>query len=120
MSRLPGLPLTIFERAGLAGHQSLVRDHLAYCDLATDHQQRAYDIVRDHHTRTIAHVNSRNAALADALRPAPKLDVGDWAWVYTTALTVRQGAKPDTAAKVLEAEISRNWTGPYKVFVLRP
>ena len=41
MSRLPRLPLTIFERAGVTGYQSWARDHLAYCDLATDHQQRA-------------------------------------------------------------------------------
>ena len=42
MSRLPRLPLTIFERAGVAGLQSLARDRLAYCDLAADRQQRAY------------------------------------------------------------------------------
>ena len=34
MGRLPHLPLTIFDRSGVAGHQSLPRDHLAYCDLA--------------------------------------------------------------------------------------
>ena len=34
MSRLPRLPLTIFERAGVAGHKILARDHLAYRDLA--------------------------------------------------------------------------------------
>ena len=32
MGRLPRLPLTVFERTGVAGHQSLARDHLAYCD----------------------------------------------------------------------------------------
>ena len=36
MGRLPRLPLTIFERTGVFGHQSLARDHLAYFDLATD------------------------------------------------------------------------------------
>ena len=41
MGRLPRLPLAIFERTGVAGHQSLVRHHLAYCDLATDRQQHA-------------------------------------------------------------------------------
>ena len=41
MGRLPRLSLTIFERARVAGHQRLARDHLAYCALATDHQQRA-------------------------------------------------------------------------------
>ena len=70
------LPLTIFKRAGVAGHQSLARIPLAYCDLATDHQQRAYDIVREHHALTVARMNRRNSALADALRPVPKLDFG--------------------------------------------
>ena len=36
MGRLRRLPLTTFERTGVAGHQNLARDHLAYCDLATD------------------------------------------------------------------------------------
>ena len=36
MDRLPRLPLTAFDRTGVVGHQSLARDQLAYCDLATD------------------------------------------------------------------------------------
>ena len=39
MGRLPRLLLTVFERKGVAGHQGLARDHLAYCDLAADRQQ---------------------------------------------------------------------------------
>ena len=39
MGRLPRLPLTVFDRTGVVGHQSLARDHLAYCDLATDRQK---------------------------------------------------------------------------------
>ena len=30
MNRLPPLPLTVFDRTGVVGHQSLPRDHLAY------------------------------------------------------------------------------------------
>ena len=41
MGRLSRLPLTVFEQTGVAGHQSLARDHLAYCDLATEQSQRA-------------------------------------------------------------------------------
>ena len=41
MGRLPRLTLTVFDRTGVVGHQSLARDHLAYCDLATDRQKRA-------------------------------------------------------------------------------
>ena len=39
-----------FKRIGVAGHQRLALDHLAYCDLAIDRSQRAHDIVREHHT----------------------------------------------------------------------
>ena len=106
MGRLPHLPLTIFERTGVFGHQSLARDHLAYCDLATDRQQRAYDIVREHHALTVSRVECRTSALTDALRAVPKFAVGDWVWVYNTAATTHQGAKTDTDAKVLKAELS--------------
>ena len=68
MGGLPRLPLTIFERTGAAGHQSLVRDHFAYCDLATDRQRRAYNIVREHHAVTVSRVKCRNSALSDALQ----------------------------------------------------
>ena len=36
MGRLPRLPLTVTDCTGVVGHQSLPRDHIAYCDLATD------------------------------------------------------------------------------------
>ena len=90
MSRLPRLPVTVFERTAVAGHQSLARDHLAYFDLATDRQQRANGIVRKHHALTVSRVNRPNSALADALRPAPEFAVGGWAWVYNSASTIRQ------------------------------
>ena len=54
MGRLPRLPLTVFERTGVPGRQSLARDHLAYCDLAADRQQRGNDIVRKHHALTVS------------------------------------------------------------------
>ena len=50
VGRLPRLPLTVFDGTGVVGRQSLARDHLAYCDLATDRQKRANDIVRAHTT----------------------------------------------------------------------
>ena len=69
--------LTVFEDTGVAGHQSLARDHLGYCDLATDRQQqRANNVVRKHHALTISRVNRRNSALADMLRPVPKISCG--------------------------------------------
>ena len=94
------LPLTIFERTGVAGHQNLARSHLAYCDLLTDRQQRAYDIVREHHAVTGSRVERRNSALSDALCPVPKFAAGGWVLVYNTAATIHQGTKTDTDAKV--------------------
>ena len=45
--RLPRFPLTIFDHSEVARHQSLARDHLACCDVASERQQRANDIVRE-------------------------------------------------------------------------
>ena len=36
MDRFPRLPLMGFDRTGVVRHQNLARDHLDYCDLATD------------------------------------------------------------------------------------
>ena len=46
------------------------------------------------------------------------MGVASWAWVYNTAATIRQGAKPDADAKVLKAKLPLNWTGPYKVLAV--
>ena len=70
MDRLPRLPLTILESTGLA------HDHLAYCDLTTDRQQRAYNIVGEHHTLIVSRVEPRNSALVGSLRSVPKFAVG--------------------------------------------
>ena len=90
------------------------------CDLATDRQQRAYDIVREHHTFTVFRVDRRNSALYDALCPVLKFAVGGWVWVYNTAATIRQNAKTDTDAKFFKAKLSFNWTGAYKVLAVGP
>ena len=45
MARLPRLPLTILDRYGVARPQSLARDHLAYCELPSERQHRANDIL---------------------------------------------------------------------------
>ena len=92
MGRPPRLPLTIFERTEVAGHQSLARDHLVYCDLATDRQQRAYDIARERYGLTVSRVEHRNSALSDALRAVPKFAMGGRVWVYNTTATILQGA----------------------------
>ena len=68
MNRLPRLPLTVFEHRYARGNQSLVRDHLEYCDLAADRQRRAYALVREQHALTISRVERRNSSLSDALK----------------------------------------------------
>ena len=40
--------------------------------------------------------------------------------MYNTVATIRQGAKPDTNAKVLKDKLSRNWTGPYQLLAVGP
>ena len=109
-----------FNRTGVVGHQSLARDHLAYCDLATDRLKRANDIVRAHHALIVSRVNRRNSAPADALRSAPNFTVGGWEWVYNSASTIRQGVKANNDAKVLNAKLALNWTGQYKVLAVGP
>ena len=101
MGKLLRPPPTILERTWVDGYQSLGRNHLAYCDLATDRQQRVYDIVREHHALTVCCVERRNSALSDALRAVLKIAVGGWAWVYNKAATIHRGAKTDTDAKAL-------------------
>ena len=76
IGRLPRFPPTVFDRTGLVGHQRLARDHLAYCDFATDRQKRANDFFRAHHALTLSRVNRKNSYLVEALRPAPYFAVG--------------------------------------------
>ena len=120
MGRLPRLLLTVFDRTGVVGHQSLARDHLNYCDLATARQTRVNGIVRAHHALAVARLNRRNSAHADALRPAPNFATGGLAWVYNSASTTLQCVKANTDAKVLKAKLALNWTGTCKIVAVGP
>ena len=120
MGRLPRLSLTGFDRTGVVRHDCLARDHLAYCDLATDRSKRTNDIDRAHHSLTVSRVNRRNSALTDALHPAPNFVVGGWAWVYKSAFTIRRGMKGTTDAKVLKAKLACSWTSPYRILAVGP
>ena len=92
------------------------RDYLAYCDLATDRQQRAYDIVREYDALTCSRAGRRNATLSDTLRAVTKLAVGDWC---STRLPPPPKAKTtDADAKVLKAKLLLNRTGPYRALSL--
>ena len=120
IGRLPRLLLTVFGRSYGSAHQSLDRDQLAYCDLARDRQQRAYEIVQEQHALTVARINGRNSALSDALLRRPKYTAGGWVWVYNTAATIRQGLRKRADNKVLKEKLSLNWTGPFKILAVGP
>ena len=104
IGRLPRLPLTVFDRSYGGTHQNLDRDQLAYCDLARERQQRAYELVREQHALTVARVNGRNSALSDALLRRPQYAAGGWVWIYNTAATIRQGLRKGADTKVLTWE----------------
>ena len=93
IGRLPRLPLTIFDLPNIGRHQSLNRDQLAYFDLATGRQQRAYRIVREHHAVTVSRLDRRNAPILDALRRSPLFTTDGWAWIYNNAATIRQAPR---------------------------
>ncbi|CAB1106087.1 unnamed protein product [Ectocarpus sp. CCAP 1310/34] len=91
IGRIPRLPLSVFDRPTVGGHQSLARDQLEYCNLAGDRQRRAYELVREYNALKISRVERRNSSLLDAIHKLPQFTVGGWAWVYNTAATIRQG-----------------------------
>ena len=72
------------------------------------------------HALTVFRVERRHSAFSDALRQVPNFVVGNWVWLYTTASTIRQGAKAGTDAKVLKPKFAPNWTGPYKTLAVGP
>ena len=117
---LPRLPLAVFDLSHGGAHQNLDRDQLAYCDLARERQQRAYELVRDQHALTVARVNGRNSALSDALLRRPKYTAGGWIRVYNTAATIRQGLRKGADNKVFKEKLSLNWTGPFKIIAVGP
>ena len=120
IGRLPRPPLTGFDRSYGDAHQNLDSDQLAYCDLARERQQRAYELVQEQHAFPVARVNGRNSALSDALFRRPKYTAGGWVWVYHTAATIRQGLRKGADNKVLKEKLSLNWTGPFKVIAVGP
>ncbi len=120
IGRLPRLPLSVFEPDNIGGHQSLDRDHLAYINLATDRQQRAYSLVRELYSITTSRLQRRNAPIMAALLASPPFTVGGWAWVYNSASTIRQGVRKDTDATVLKTKLSLNWNGPFKILAVGP
>ena len=120
MGRLPCHPLTVFDGSGVTGHQSLARDHLAHCNLASERQQHANDSVCEMLGLTIYRVERLNSALSDALRQVPNFVVSNWAPLYSTASTIHQGAKAGTDTKVLKTNFALNWTAPHKILTLGP
>ena len=113
-------PLTVFDRSYGDAHQNLDRNQFAYCDLARERQQWAYELVREQHALTVARVNGRNSALPGTLLRRPKYTAGGWVWVCNTAATIRQGLRTGADNKVLKEKFSLNWTGPLKIIAVGP
>ena len=67
IGRLPRPSLAVFDRSYGGDHQRFDCDHLAYCDLVQERQQRAYELVHGQHALTFARVNGRNFTPSDAL-----------------------------------------------------
>ena len=115
LGRLPRLPLTVFDRTGVVGHQSLARDHLAYCDVATD--------CKSARTTLSAHTTpSPFLVLTAETPPSPTRCVQhltsprvDGHWCTTLPPPSARDVKANTDAKVLKAKLALNWTGPYKI-----
>ena len=113
MGRLPRLPLTVFDFPNIGEHQSLNRDQVAFIDLVTARQQRAFCAVREIHAIYVSRLDRRNAPLMNTLRLLPPFFVKGWVWIYNSAATIRQGASEGTDAIVLKAKLSFNWIGPF-------
>ena len=108
IGRLSRLPISVFSCPNISGYQSLDRDHLAYCNLSAERQQRAYCLVHEHHAVTAARLTRRSNPIMDALRRSPLCTMGGWAWVYNSVATIRRDAKKDTDTTVLETKLSLN------------
>ena len=120
IGHLPRLPLSVFEPDNIGGHQSLDRDHLVYINLATDRQQRAYSLVREHHRLAVSRLQHRNASIMVALLTSPPFAVGSWGWIYNSAFIIRQGVRKGTDATVLKTKLSLNWNEPFKMLAVGP
>lgn len=77
MGRLPCPSFSLFERSCDFGYQTLDRDQLTYCDLARDHQQRAYEIGRERYPLTVTKIEGGNSAFTNALLRLPVFKVDD-------------------------------------------
>ena len=116
MNPFPRLSLTMVKQDNARGHQSQARDHLKYCDLASDQLRRAYALVREQCAIMVSHVECRASALSDACKQRPTYAIGDCVWIYSTAATITQGAKSGTEANVPKEKLSHNWTALFKTY----
>lgn len=89
IGRLPQLPLTVFERLNIGGHQRLNHDILVYYDIATDRHRRACNLVRELHTISLSRLEGRNYLLATALYGEKIFAIDRWVWLYNTSATTR-------------------------------
>ena len=60
----------------------------------------------------------QNSALSDASRQIPNFVVGNWAGLYSTAPTIRQGVKAGRNTKAIEANFALDWTRSYQILAV--
>lgn len=61
MAGLPRYPVALLDNIYTRGHLSLERDQLECCNLATDRQRRAYELVREQHTITVSRMECQSS-----------------------------------------------------------
>lgn len=61
-----------------------------------------------------------NSASNDLMHKRAVWKVSAWAWMHNCEATIREGARKTTDGAVLEAKVSLNWTGPFKIRAAGP
>lgn len=130
IGRYTRLPMTILEDRGARGHQSLKQDQLDYLNLMRDRQIKAYQLVREEDRLIKAKHDAANEALVDRLSSRPKVEAGDWVWLYHDQSAVTGGGKHvlrtpavgtgGRKSQALVSKLAYCWTGPYKVILVGP
>ena len=120
MSRLPLPSLNIFDSSGVAGHQSLARDHLAYCDRVSERQQRANNVLPE--MPCFDSFSCETAKLSPCGRFASGFVVGNWAWLCKRLSIFAKGRRPARmprcsrpSLKSTGRALARPATGPCKI-----
>ena len=78
LGRLPCLPLTVIERQGASGHQSLECDQLGHYGLAQEGQPLSYPLVREHQAFASSRIARAIKDWSDVLHKKSLYSVGSF------------------------------------------